>query len=226
MKTLTTIALTMCAAISCTNSQELDQATKKIEQLVKQNKELQGRVDNLNFINTIPLSEIVLHTLQACNTKQSEAMINYYSEMIPRVLEKRIPNDRYGQMSLLSMFCKESGFNPQAQSPTGPKGLGQVAKAAFHEGLSRCGLPAAKDDDVWVPELNVTAAACYFQHLLTLAGPGRYTVAMAAYNQGPNSEAVKNLQKHGNLRGEEPTAYVSGVHNLIEKVKVSIAATK
>jgi hypothetical protein len=114
-------------------------------------------------------------------------------------------NERHGFIGALQI---ESEFLKYAQSPTGPKGLSQVARATFHMALARCGIPAAKDDDVWETELNLYAGACYYKEQL-IANNGDVVAAIVSYNQGPASKDAKTYAKNGRLEGIEPLKYVA-----------------
>lgn len=226
MKITTILQAITCLLLgACTDTQK-DILSAKVKELEAENTKLKKKAAVIEALEAVPLQEVVEQTISVCRTNISPALKAHLADMYTRVSGLRLEGDRIGQMFYVSIHCQESGLKPDAQSPTGPKGLGQMAKAAFHEGLEKCGMPKAKDEDVWIPELNATASACYFKYLLTLAGPGRYTVALAAYNQGPNSEAVKNLQKYGNLREQESTAYVSDIHNRVEQAKNEIIKTQ
>ncbi|TLX62141.1 hypothetical protein DN820_17575 [Stutzerimonas nosocomialis] len=71
----------------------------------------------------------------------------------------------------------ESSFNPNAVSPTGPRGLGQFTKATGKAyGLER-------DEDFFDPAKSIDAAARHMKDNLKLAG-GDELKALLAYNQG------------------------------------------
>jgi hypothetical protein len=109
--------------------------------------------------------------------------------------------------AFVNIIAIESRFLKYAQSPTGPKGLTQVAKAAFREGLSYCGITDVSDDDVWETILNLYAGACYYRRLLDVyQDTGK---AAVAYNQGPNSTHAKSYAASGDLRNEEALRYIA-----------------
>jgi len=133
----------------------------------------------------------------------------------------RVANDifdtkeaRKGWITALSI---ESGFNRIAQSPTGPKGYGQLAKSAFFEAIKSCGLGDVRESDVWDTELNLYASACYFHQMLERSDNDPY-VAIVLYNQGPNSEAAKQYAKHGTMDNVEALKYVARFNFLKRKV--------
>lgn len=110
--------------------------------------------------------------------------------------------------AFIAVIAIESGFQRNAQSPTGPRGLSQVAKKAFKEGLDNCGIPSANDEDVWDTDINLYAGACYFRALLERNGNDPF-IAIVAYNKGPNSESIKTYSKSGKLDDVEALKYVA-----------------
>jgi len=121
-------------------------------------------------------------------------------------------NDVYDSIdhkkAFIAVIAIESSFQRFAQSPTGPKGLSQVAKAAFKEGLALCGIPTADDEDVWDTDINLYAGACYFRNLLEKNNGDPY-IAIVAYNKGPNSDSIKTYAKNGSLNDVEALKYVA-----------------
>lgn len=120
--------------------------------------------------------------------------------------------------AFVALLAIESGFDKKAQSPTGPKGLGQLAKAAFVEGLASCGITTTKEDDVWDADINLYAGACYFRTLLEQNSNDPY-FAIVAYNQGPNSISAKSYAKNGTLDNIEALKYVAKFSYLKRVVK-------
>ena len=124
----------------------------------------------------------------------------------------RVSNDIFdtedNKKAFIAVLAIESGFNRFAQSPTGPKGYAQLAKASFHEAMGDCGVANLKDEDVWETDLNLYAGACYFKKLLENNGGDPY-MAIIGYNQGPNSEALKTYSKYGSMDSLEALKYVA-----------------
>ena len=90
----------------------------------------------------------------------------------------------------------ESAFDPQALSPKGAQGLGQLMPATAHELGVR---------DPWNPEENLDGAARYFAAQLERFGDVRY--ALAAYNAGPH-----RVVQHGGIPPfRETRAYVAKI---------------
>ena len=124
----------------------------------------------------------------------------------------RIANDVFNgqdhKKAFVMLLAIESSFDRMAQSPTGPKGYTQVAKAAFMEGMAACGVKDAKEEDVWETDINLYAGACYFRSLLEKYNNDPY-ISIVAYNQGPNSPSIKKYSKNGRLDEIEPLKYVA-----------------
>lgn len=116
------------------------------------------------------------------------------------------------QEHFIMVVANESQFQRFAQSPTGPKGLAQLAKSSFFEALkTNCGVKDVSENDVWDTDLNLYAGACYFRAQIEAAG-GNLPLASLRYNQGPNSEAAKayaNGRRFGNLEGLNYLASIS-----------------
>jgi hypothetical protein len=124
----------------------------------------------------------------------------------------RVSNDIFtteeNKRAFVAALQIESRFIKYAQSPTGPKGLGQLARAAFHEGLTNCGIPKANDDDVWETDLNLYGSACYFKAQLVAFNNEPFQ-AIVAYNQGPNHPDAKNYKVGIPPSGNEPLKYIA-----------------
>lgn len=80
----------------------------------------------------------------------------------------------------------ESDFNPKAQSPTGPRGLGQFTKA------TGAAFGLVTDDDFFDPIKSVNAAATHMAELVKKFG-GDELKAMLAYNQGEGRDGAPQL---------------------------------
>lgn len=124
----------------------------------------------------------------------------------------RVANDIFesedNKKAFVAVIAIESGFKRFAQSPTGPKGLTQVAKGTFYEAMASCGVTDLHEEDVWETDINLYAGACYFKKVLDLHKGDPY-MAIVAYNQGPNSESVKTYSKNGSLDNIEALKYVA-----------------
>jgi hypothetical protein len=116
------------------------------------------------------------------------------------------------QEHFIMVVANESGFQRFAQSPTGPKGLAQLAKNSFFEALkTNCGVKDVSENDVWDTDLNLYAGACYYRAQIEAAN-GNLPLASLRYNQGPNSDAAKAYakgQRFGNLEGLNYLASIS-----------------
>ncbi|NPV53749.1 MAG: lytic transglycosylase domain-containing protein [Firmicutes bacterium] len=92
--------------------------------------------------------------------------------------------------SLIAAIIKqESGFNPEAVSPKGARGLMQIMPVTWRHlnPGSRCSgdhaPPACGDDCIFAPSANIKAGTKYMRELLDRHN-GNVVVALAAYNAG------------------------------------------
>jgi hypothetical protein len=149
---------------------------------------------------------MMLHT--AAGSKLSNAGKQILARDIVDVANDVYEDNLDHKKAFIVVVAIESGFQKGAQSPTGPRGLTQVAKKALQEGLSLCGLPASHDSDAWNEKINLYAGACYFRFLLEKNNNDPY-IAIVAYNKGPYSDSIKSYAKSGNLNDVEALKYVA-----------------
>lgn len=88
-----------------------------------------------------------------------------------------------------NMIRQESGFNPNAVSPKGAEGMGQVMPDTARD--PGYGVRPLLAEDVRNPEENLRFSAEYLSAMLREFG-GDYPMALAAYNAGPR--AVKRYE--------------------------------
>jgi len=193
--------------IACAMSYKLISYKSDIESL---------SAENLNYtkMKEAEASDSILgqYALNMMNNAGANLKLSEVKRQILARSIVKVTNDVYESVdhkkAFIAVIAIESGFQKHAQSPTGPKGLSQVAKAAFKEGLALCGIPDATEDDVWDAEINLYAGACYFRNLLEKNNNDPY-IAIVAYNKGPNSESIKTYSKNGNLNDVEALKYIA-----------------
>ncbi|EPM2817520.1 transglycosylase SLT domain-containing protein [Yersinia enterocolitica] len=98
---------------------------------------------------------------------------------------------KYGidPLYLTKLIQVESGFDPNAKSPTGPRGLGQFTKATG----AKYGL--VKDEDFYNPNKSIDAAAWHIKDLLA-SNNNDYVKAGLAYNQGEGTGGKPQLDAY------------------------------
>lgn len=118
--------------------------------------------------------------------------------------------------AFIAVLAIESRFDRLAQSPTGPRGISQTAKAAFNEGIKYCSEFKYDDGDVWETEIGLLAGACYFRMILENTGNDVFA-AIVAYNQGLNSDSFKSFSRSGDVQNTEALRYVTKFVFLMKK---------
>ncbi|HEI6975060.1 TPA: transglycosylase SLT domain-containing protein [Yersinia enterocolitica] len=108
-----------------------------------------------------------------------------YQDIINTAAAKNGIDPRY----LTTLIQVESGFDPNAKSPTGPRGLAQFTKATG----ARYGL--VTDDDFFNPEKSINAAAAHIKDLLA-TNNNDYVKAGLAYNQGEGTGGKPQLDAY------------------------------
>lgn len=105
-------------------------------------------------------------------------------------------------MLAMAMMQQESGGDPNAVSGAGARGLFQIMPGTGKD------LGLHKDQDFFDPAKSTEAGTRYFKQLLQQFGS--VEVALAAYNAGPNSKAVRRYAQTGDLSvlPKETQAYV------------------
>lgn len=234
MKKLINLAIALLTLVGCEFQGHVDSQSQSVQQQV------------LSALDTNVRAQKAEAELQAIRDKQvaDEKLGQYAINMMYRagagktlsdgkklILARsivRVANDIFDReidkKGFITVLAIESSFNRFAQSPTGPKGYGQLAKTSFHEAMKDCGLDNMKDEDVWETDLNLYAAACYFNKMLDGAGEDRDPgFAIVSYNQGPNSEAAKSYAKSGSMDNIEALKYVARFNFLSRKVSDTVA---
>ncbi|HDL7101274.1 TPA: transglycosylase SLT domain-containing protein [Yersinia enterocolitica] len=108
-----------------------------------------------------------------------------YQDIINTAAAKNGIDPRY----LTTLIQVESGFDPNAKSPTGPRGLAQFTKATG----ARYGL--VTDDDFFNSEKSINAAAAHIKDLLA-TNNNDYVKAGLAYNQGEGTGGKPQLDAY------------------------------
>ncbi len=102
---------------------------------------------------------------------------------------------------LFALMRQESGFNIDALSWAGARGLMQVMPATAQEVARSLGVPFSRERLSTDPEYNMMIGTTYLDRLLTRFD-GSVVLALAAYNAGPG-RVQRWLREHGDFRNGE-----------------------
>jgi soluble lytic murein transglycosylase len=116
----------------------------------------------------------------------------------------------------VTLLAIESKFDNKAKSHVGATGMGQIMPAYAKEFAAKCGIKNVSADDLMIPEINLTIAACRFRELMEIF-PGQISLVLVSYNAGQNSNQIKQLQELRNLSTVETSSYLSKFMYLKEK---------
>lgn len=182
-----------------------------VDNFASQVKDLEQQVTNLKSQEELDLVLGQYAINMMYKTRAATKISDARKQILARSLVK-VTNDVFTELdhkkAFIAVVAIESEFERTAQSPTGPKGLSQVAKAAFAEGMANCGVDGIRDEDVWETDLNLYAGACYFRSVMERNNNDPY-ISIVAYNQGPNSKDIKTYSKSGHLETLEALKYVA-----------------
>ena len=138
----------------------------------------QFRTDNKNF----PFLTAATNALTKAKETTVQNVINPTKAQIMDIISKT--SQKYGvdEKLVKAVIKQESGFNPKARSHCGAMGLMQLMPATANS----LGVKDAYD-----PEQNIAGGTKYLKGLLDRFG-GDKSLALAAYNAGPNAVAKYN----------------------------------
>jgi len=103
-------------------------------------------------------------------------------EAVARALASEAEAVSVDPLLVLAMIEVESGYDADAASPAGARGLMQLLPATMQREAALLGLDDASPDD---PVANVRAGIRYLRRCLD-AYPGHHDLALMSYNSGPN----------------------------------------
>ena len=119
---------------------------------------------------------------------------------------------------LAAIIGRESTGNPNALSPKGASGLGQLLPGTAKDTAESMGMKWSPDM-INDPETNVKLSANYFAKLLKQFDEN-FELALAAYNAGPaNAKKAYEAYKSKSGKWAEPSAYIPAVENNYQKIQ-------
>jgi soluble lytic murein transglycosylase len=124
--------------------------------------------------------------LDARGGQWSDALLRgVYPLIYAPVLERVAQEERLDPSLVAAVVRRESQFDRDVQSPVGATGLMQLMPATAAETARRVALPEYRQDQVTVPEVNLTLGTRYLRDMLDRYG-GAVTPALISYNAGPH----------------------------------------
>lgn len=127
------------------------------------------------------------------------------------------PERRLDWIILLGM---ESRFMQRSASARGAIGIGQIMPR-FAKGFARlCGMPKFQNSQLLDLEVNAELSACVFNQLYR--DMDSTSLALVAYNAGPNSRDLRSIQELGNVNTETAN-YITRFSYLREMIKANLA---
>lgn len=109
----------------------------------------------------------------------------------------------------------ESRFDPNAESGTGPRGLGQMARSTFKTMLAEVGRPA--NSDIYDPEVAIDTTTAHLRDLMVWS-KGNRQYSTAAYNLGTGGAALLGVNAANNF------GYVKKVDHAITVYQTNYAS--
>lgn len=161
----------------------------------------------------MPIRDFALSTMQVCGAALSETRSRLLAEQIERVVERQFQT-RSAKEAFVYLICIESKFNALAKSSAGAVGLTQVIPKYAQEFANACSLGRVDTSDLMDSEVNLQIGGCWFAVLVERHGS--IALALAAYNAGTQSEAVKQLKKLGSINAETAN-YLAKYITLVER---------
>lgn len=118
----------------------------------------------------------------AAGNGRKSIMKKLYPTEYQQFVEKYSDEYNLDKYLVYSVIKVESGFNPNAVSAVGAKGLMQLMDKTAEECSRRAGFGYNIPDDLYDPEKNIRMGCCYLRTLMDTYGD--MTLVITAYNGG------------------------------------------
>ncbi|MGI9038698.1 MAG: transglycosylase SLT domain-containing protein [Gemmatimonadota bacterium] len=116
----------------------------------------------------------------------NEALLRAVYPLIYAPVLEQVAREQGLDPSLMAaVIRRESQFDREVQSPVGATGLMQLMPATASEVARRAAVPEFHQDQLRVPEVNMTLGARYLSDMLA-RNDGSVTPALISYNAGPH----------------------------------------
>ena len=120
-----------------------------------------------------------------------------------RKISAQMLADRYDvdENMIYSIIKAESGFDEEAVSHAGAKGLMQLTDSTAEWILGKLGISLEKSEDIFAPNINIMLGTWYIAKLIEDNG-GNITAALASYNAGGAN--VRKWKQHAGTDDIKP----------------------
>lgn len=169
------------------------------------------------FASAYASPQQVEKVMEIVSAQISPAMRISIIKTLPVVAQEIFGDDEKTKAEWYALIGIESRFNPSARSRVGATGLGQVMPGTAKMYAARCGLGGFHPSDLTDVYINARLSACIFKDLLDTKGS--VVLALVAYNAGPASHAIRDIQKLKNIN-QETGSYVSKHALVVERIAI------
>ena len=167
------------------------------------------------------LGNYTLLQMKIVNSQMSDVRKQVTAKQIANVAMDILETQEQ-RKQFITLLAIESKFDSRAKSHVGAVGLGQIMPAYAKEFAAKCGIKEVSTEDLFIPEINLTIAACRFRQLLGIF-PGQISLVLISYNAGQNSNQIKQLQDLKNLSSMETSGYLNKFMYLNDTTKLVTA---
>ncbi len=226
-----TLALTLLVAIALFVGMQLGKRNNVIAEVVgSAETHITKTAEVCPTGHTLDVESLILDEMEIVGTKLAPHMKKLTAKHIASVATEILPTNEL-QAFWVTALSRESKFvNNGTKSGVGAIGVGQLMPQFADYFGKICGYEGLTGQDLRDVDVNARISACYFNHLYNIFSNHEdlnkrkmaLPLTLAAYNAGPNSDAVKGLKSLSSMNHETAnylaiTYTTMGMPNLICK---------